>query len=212
MREATWLRATTVTPMLDHLRKNGSERKLRLFACACCRLFWPLLRRESSRRAVEVAERYADGLADRTALVTASKSATPDILRWPSGDHAGFAAANAARCCLYTDAWTGARGTSGAASQIGVRQEQQVLLLRELCGNPFRPPLPLDPAWLTANDGAALELARAVYDQRAFDRLPILADALEEAGCTDAELLAHCRQSGEHARGCWVVDRVLGKT
>jgi hypothetical protein len=55
-------------------------------------------------------------------------------------------------------------------------------------------------------------MARRIYDERAFHDLPILADALEEAGCTDAEILAHCRSSGEHVRGCWVVDLVLGKT
>ena len=65
-----------------------------------------------------------------------------------------------------------------------------------------------DPRWRTSNVTA---LAQAIYDDRAFDRLPILADALEDAGCTDADILNHCRQPGEHVRGCWVVDLVLGK-
>jgi hypothetical protein len=74
---------------------------------------------------------------------------------------------------------------------------------------PFRPRprAPFDPAWLTST---ALALARGIYDDRAFDRLPILADALEEAGCDDAEVLGHCRGPGPHVRGCWVVDMLLG--
>jgi len=73
--------------------------------------------------------------------------------------------------------------------------------------NPFRP-LAADPVWLTPT---AQSLAAAIYADRAFDRLPILADALEEAGCTNVDVLLHCRQPEEHVRGCWVVDLVLGK-
>jgi len=79
--------------------------------------------------------------------------------------------------------------------------------LRDIFGNPFRP-ITVDPAWRTAT---VVALTEAIYADRAFDRLPILADALEEAGCTSAELLSHCRQPGEHVRGCWAVDLVLGK-
>jgi hypothetical protein len=85
--------------------------------------------------------------------------------------------------------------------------KQQSDLLRDIFGNPFRR-VSFAPAWRTA---PARKLAQAIYDERAFDRLPILADALEEAGCTDAEVLAHCRGGGEHVRGCWPVDLVLGK-
>jgi hypothetical protein len=77
-------------------------------------------------------------------------------------------------------------------------------------GNPFRP-VALDPAWLAWNDGAVRKMAQALYDERAFDRLPLLADALEDAGCTNADILAHCRQPRPHVKGCWVVDLVLGK-
>jgi len=78
-------------------------------------------------------------------------------------------------------------------------------------GNPFRPAPHIDPAWLAGNGGTVPKLARAIYDERAFDRLPVLADALEDAGCTDADILTHCRSGGEHVRGCWVVDLLLGK-
>jgi hypothetical protein len=87
----------------------------------------------------------------------------------------------------------------------------QAKLVRDIFSNPFRPPS-LDPSWLSWNDGTIPKLAQAIYDDRAFDRLPILADALEEAGCTNADILNHCRQPGEHVRGCWVVDLLLGKS
>jgi hypothetical protein len=87
---------------------------------------------------------------------------------------------------------------------------QQCRLVRCLFGNPFRPVVP-DPVWLRWNDGIIPRLAQGIYHERAFDRLPILADALEEAGCTNPEMLDHCRQPGTHARGCWVVDALLGR-
>lgn len=79
-------------------------------------------------------------------------------------------------------------------------------LVREIFGNPFRPPR-FDPAWQTPD---VVGLARTIYDEKAFDRLPILSDALLDAGCHEDRIVAHCREVGPHARGCWVVDRVLG--
>ncbi len=86
----------------------------------------------------------------------------------------------------------------------------QADLIRDIFGNPFRP-VAVDPAWLAWNDGAIRKMAQAIYDERAFDRLPLLADALEDAGCADADILAHCRGPGPHVRGCWLVDSLLGK-
>ncbi len=80
-------------------------------------------------------------------------------------------------------------------------------ILREIFGNPFHP-VSLDPAWLT---GTAIALATGIYDDHAFDRLPILADALQEAGCNSDDLLNHLRGPGPHVRGCWALDLVLGK-
>jgi hypothetical protein len=80
-------------------------------------------------------------------------------------------------------------------------------LVRDLYGNPFRPNA-FDPRWRTSD---AVALAQAIYDERAFERLPILADALMDAGCEDEQVIAHCRSEGPHVRGCWVVDLVLGK-
>jgi hypothetical protein len=85
-------------------------------------------------------------------------------------------------------------------------------LLRDLFGPlPFRP-VAVDPAWLAWNGGTIPALARAVYDEHAFDRLPVLADALEEAGSASPDLLDHLRGPGPHVRGCWAVDLILGKS
>jgi len=66
--------------------------------------------------------------------------------------------------------------------------------------------------WKQTNNFIAPQIAQAIYDERDFDRLPILADALEDAGCDNTDLLNHCRQPGDHVRGCWAVDLVLGKS
>jgi hypothetical protein len=83
--------------------------------------------------------------------------------------------------------------------------------LRDIFGHPFRPPPQIDPARLSWNGGTVPELARTIVEQSDYGLMPILADALEEAGVTDEEILQHCRQAGDHVRGCWVVDLILGK-
>jgi hypothetical protein len=83
----------------------------------------------------------------------------------------------------------------------------QGLLIECIFGNPFRP-VAFAPSWRSET---AVALAAGIYSERAFDRLPVLADALEEAGCDDPDVLSHLRGPGPHARGCWVVDAVLGK-
>jgi hypothetical protein len=93
----------------------------------------------------------------------------------------------------------------------GSEASAQADLLRDIVGDPFRPCV-VEPAWSERNGGVVRRLAQAIYDERAFDRLPVLADALEDAGCDDAEVLGHCRRPGVHVRGCWVVDGVLGRS
>jgi hypothetical protein len=80
-------------------------------------------------------------------------------------------------------------------------------MIRDVVGNPFRS-VAFDRSWRTST---AVALAEGIYAERAFDRLPILADALEDAGCGDPEVLSHCRGPGPHVRGCWVIDMLLGK-
>jgi hypothetical protein len=87
------------------------------------------------------------------------------------------------------------------------RQEERrrAHLLHDLVGNPFRRIL-LDSSWLTPTVKA---LARSIYDDYTFSEMPILGDALEDAGCQDTDILSHCREPRVHAKGCWVVDLVL---
>ena len=87
----------------------------------------------------------------------------------------------------------------------------QSLLLRDILGNPFRL-VSLDPVWLTWHGGLLVSMAQRMYDSRDFSDMLVLADAMEEAGCTNQDILAHCRSGGEHVRGCWVVDLVVGKS
>jgi hypothetical protein len=94
----------------------------------------------------------------------------------------------------------------------GLDAGPQAVILRDVVGNPFHPARPIDLAWFASNGGAASNIARTIYDERFYDRLPLLADALEDAGCTDAELLGHIRGPGPHFRGCWALDLLLEKS
>jgi hypothetical protein len=89
-------------------------------------------------------------------------------------------------------------------------QKAQAALIRDIFGNPFRP-WQVDPAWLAWCEGTIPKLAWSIYQERAFERLPILADALEEAGCANADLLDHLRGPDTHVRGCWALDAVLAR-
>jgi hypothetical protein len=246
--EVEWLACTAPQKMRQHLEESGfaNERKLRLFAAACCRRVENWFIDSSQSAAVEVLERYADGLA--TANELAASGFALDAL--DEGDvnfasdridvdynsvEAAFltarAVAQASRIDppgegqptyyhrLYdTIAYT--VDTAGCAavaldnengrSLAAQLEEHRVLatLLRDVIGNPFRP-VAFDPAWRT---GTAVSLARMMYETREFSAMPILADALQDAGCESADVLGHCRGDSPHVRGCWVVDLVLGKS
>ena len=207
-----------------------SDRKRRLFAVACCRRFAHLLADGRSRRALEVAERYADGLAsdeerqaaeedavdvyiqvresrmDATALVRWSRQAElltqATVLSLAIGIYYAEDAADYGRLGMTM---------SGAGWRAEEAEEDvQCRLLRDVVG-PLPPPR-IEPAWLASGDRAVVQVAQSIYTMQAFDDMPILADALEDAGCADEQILAHCRQPGEHVRGCWVVDLCLGKS
>jgi hypothetical protein len=212
---AEWLASADPAPLLSF---PHSDRKLRLFACACCRRIWHLLSDERCRAAVIVAERYADGHATTDELVAVREDAAAVPTLWEVPD---WNATNAVRGATDPDAERAAAFCSRAAA-IGsadasspadreaakaVAEKRQADTFRDITRNPFCP-VALDPGRQTA---IVVSLAQAIYDERAFDRLSILADALEDAGCTNAEILQHCRLPGEHVRGCWVVDLLLRK-
>jgi hypothetical protein len=247
MTEAEWLACADSHRMLDFLRGWISERQLRLFAVACCRHIWPLLTDEQSRRAVVVAEQFADGMADEDALRAAGAAASDALqaagaafspadprvgilaaVEYSAWDAARAAPTTAVQCaqpirgvffgqdiswsCAEAAAWEAIASDATAwDAAANAESAAQAALLRDLFGVlPFRP-VSVNPDWLTWNGGTVAKLAQVIYEERRFQDLPILADALEEAGCTNADLLDHCRRPGEHVRGCWAVDLLLGK-
>jgi hypothetical protein len=202
--EAEWLACADPQPMLAFLRGKASDRKLRLFAVACARAVWDLLEDERCRHAVAVGERYADRQATEAELRAASETA------WQAVDSCPAEANYAAQSTVETSPYDGAVDGARHAAQDDMPLKDQCALLRDIFGNPFRP-AHTDPAWLAWNDGTVVKVAQGIYDERAFERLPILADALEGAGCDDADVLGHLRQECEHVRGCWPVDLILAK-
>lgn len=223
MTEAEWLATADPSPMLDHLRATtASERKLRLLACACCRWIWEFLPDPRSRAAVEVAERFADELATPRELAAARNHALSAAVgpAWAAYWAANVKAAGplrnvfeAAQPAPAVKAMKQAHLSRQVETWNRITSEssrEQVGLIREVVGNPFRRPR-LGPWCLGWEGGLVVRLARQVYDGEAFDQMPMLGDALEEAGCEDTMLLEHCRLPGRHLRGCWVLDVVLGR-
>jgi hypothetical protein len=228
MREQDWLTSADPEAMLDYVRGQTTDRKLRLFACACCRDVWHLLPDARSRAAVEVSERYADGLAGPKEQARARGAAVSPTgaVAWA----AYWAVSNKLATCVVNvshitveararaaEAQARAGGADQAADRIAAWEgashaalREQACLLRDIRGNPFRC-VAADPAWLAWRGGLVVAMARQLYEARDFGDLAILADALEDAGCTDAELLGHCRSGGRHVRGCWALDLLLGK-
>jgi hypothetical protein len=237
MTETEWLECTDPTPMLEFLRGKASDRKLRLFACACCRRIWDLLTDQRSRKAVEVAERYADGQANKrerhetrrdalTATTNGSDSewAAQRLLsrkiadclatRLDTSQHRGGAPDAVVHAIgKLANATAYRNGTPPEAARLEEvaaeksERSEQAAILRDIFGNTFRPTT-IDPSWLTLKVKA---IAQKTYNDRAFECLAILADELEKAGCDNKEVLSHCRGLGAHVMGCWALDLVLGK-
>jgi hypothetical protein len=221
MTDAEWLQAADLRPMLEFLRtqRTATKRKMRLFAAACSRRLWHLPGNGFGKPVIEVLERFADGLAEWNDVLGAIEAENPamkalwpgwgeewrDTRLWEAVDFAAKYRPQAA-----TDKFSLFRYGS---LEGGGRDEPGELcyLIREMFGNPFRR-ISINPAWLRWHDGLLVSMARRMYDSRDFRDMPVLADALEEAGCEDQDILGHCRSGGEHVRGCWVVDLVLGKS
>ena len=212
MTETQWKKATDPTAMLAFVAGAASERKLRLFAAACARAVWDHVPEGWMREAVGCAERYADGRAAMEEVgryrdflqAMTRRDATPEQLELV------FGAKKAVYAAVFASVFgTGVAHTLTRAAVWRAFPERHALLpalIRDLFGNPHRPAA-VDPRWLTS---AVVDLARTIYDSRDFAAMPILADALEEAGCDNTALLSHCRSGGPHVRGCWAVDLVLG--
>lgn len=217
MTEIEWLACADPHPIWKCLHGRMSDRKRRLLYCGCCRHVWRLLVDDDSRRAVDAAERFADGLITRRTLRKHYVRANGVLQRVESDDVTPFLNVMVAAFAMCTTNPTPG-GVHWYDDEVKKLQEaQEAHFLRDIFGNPFRAVI-IDPAWRSWNDSTPVRLAQAIYDGRELPsghldpgRLAILADALEEAGCTDADILAHCRGPGPHVRGCWVVDLLLNK-
>jgi hypothetical protein len=192
MTEAEWLACEDPTPMLRFLTDTASNRKVRLFSCACaraCEHYW--IRNQPWDGQLE-----AD-LADLRLAIDAGEDMADGVPVMLSSDSEEW-------YVIDKDAQYGAFQTLKEVTQLGSKPLE---LLRDIFGNPFRP-VTFPPEWRT---DAAVALARQMYEARDFSAMPILADALQDAGCDNDDILDHCRGDGPHVRGCWVVDLVLGK-
>jgi hypothetical protein len=253
--EAEWRQGSDPEALIRFLRGRASDRKWRLFAVACCRTVGHLLDYERCQ-AVDVAERFADGLADRAELDAARAEVSAFLDEAPDAYDAGAVSAYAVFYAVaadfrdlqtvhlaaehaadafaigaedspqgdgYVQAWIAAHGAVGRRGELlsaayraywdlswHQARRRQCDLLRDLFGNPLAP-VRIEPAWRGWNESTVARLARAIYLEERFEDLAILADALEEAGCSDADVLAHCRAGGEHVRGCWLLDALIGK-
>jgi hypothetical protein len=204
--EAEWLTSVKHGPMWQFLGERLTPRKKLLFGCACARQTWAALTQEANRAAILSSELFADRRTTRKAQRAAWRAIEwepPVYCEWPIDSVSGGVG--------YRDTSEADHATLTRAPYPGRRHDEQrdrdwCGVLRELFGNPFRPP-PAGGPWLTP---AARALARGLYDARDFAALPVLADALEDAGCDDLALLTHLRGPGPHFLGCWALDRVLG--
>ena len=234
MTEADWLSCSNPKPMLLFLGGRATDRKMRLLACAGCRRVLDFVTDGRIRDAVEIAERFADGLIGDEERETAYRIAfdayeaewkafeeTYFKEEWDSR-HSRICASGAAAECAAPDPPAGkspvevrdfneSYWNSHLLAQLAECNPKwaawQAETLRELFGNPFRPSN-IAPAWQTPS---VVSLAQAIYDQRSFDRLSELAYTLEEAGCHDTGILEHLWTPGPHVKGCWALDLVLGK-
>jgi hypothetical protein len=223
-----WTSSKDPESLVRLLPDETSGRRLRLFACACVRRHWAALSDERCRRAVEVAENFADLLPGAGELKAAWEAVwalqSQRVQDWAAADctsRSGWVAAlHASRRARCWVAFSTARCWAPWVGKAAEKKEgvAQAALVRCIFPDPSRPPPETRPQ-LGGEGSAVVKLARAVYEERILPsgkleagRLAILADALEEAGVVDAVLLSHLRSPGGlHVRGCFAVDAVLGR-
>lgn len=218
MQEGDWGTWDDLAQLLQATHRHVGLRKFQMFACACLRQLWERTKEVPFRKAVVFAERFAEGRASRAELgaaftrawpwgwervrVTAVVAVAPQVERdlhyWRALEVANEVAGLLAR---------GARhGGVYHARYFDAARRRQVELLREIFGDPFRP-VRFEAQWRSA---AVVRLAETIHDEGEFGDLPVLADALEDEGCDNAEVLGHLRGGGRHVRGCWAMDVVRG--
>jgi hypothetical protein len=232
MREPDWLAGNDPDAMLDHMAERGSDRKWRLFLCACLRELGHLLPDQRTRRAFLVLERFADGEAGAVDLAIAHADAIAahrhlfsSAFPRDSRERRLFHRVEGVHQALVHATQAGPKDARIQAIQVAATlrnadlhdpawgqriRATQCALLRDLFGNPFRPAR-LSTTWLRTAGRQAVEVAAAIHADRSFDEMGILADALADADCPCDALVRHCRESVPHGRGCWAVDLLLKK-
>jgi hypothetical protein len=230
MTEQEWLTETARPQWLIALpmytgafaRTKKGKRKLLLFAVGCCRMMDGLLWDDRLRNAIEVAERYADGLATDEERSAAAVAAAPLSLGTYSGNTPDSRRATVGSLAYDV---VGQKPAHAALGQTAMpiplgglalpdgRTGKALLcdVIREVFGN-FINPAVAEKHWLRWNDRTIPRLAQAIYDEKDWDRMGVLADALVDAGCSDDSILTHLRGPGPHVRGCWAVDLLLGRS
>ncbi len=206
-------------------RFRVSDRKWRLLELACCKRLAERADHPWLRQLLPQARLFAEGRLPAGAWA----DAVEQITRWLRylcdrlADFASPAGADAARrsATALGRLFAASPPGDGHVLQLTARAADpdnpasefpyQILLVRDILGNPFRPES-LEPAWLRANGRIAERLAREIDECCSYEDMPILGDALEDAGCDREAILAHCREAEVHVCGCWVLDLLLGKT
>jgi len=208
MTEAEWNTSADPKAMLEFLQGTGnvSDRKLRLFACTCYHDYFHFMLPDSRGFTryitwVEMTERYVDGMATREAW-DAARSGLHGMEHVVDAHHH---AVNASETAAGVAGWF--KTKTFCRVQEGDENRCLSGKLRDIVANPFHP-VTFDLSWRSET---VVLLARHMYESRDFSTMPIMADALQDAGCEDENILSHCRGTGPHVRGCWVVDLVLGK-
>ncbi|QEL13160.1 hypothetical protein [Limnoglobus roseus] len=223
MTEEEWLRGQSPEPLIEKIEQLHLSRKISLLGLAFCARLASLVTDSRHRNVFLGAEDYFEGIITTEQFDRLLK---PVIAMWAQE---GFRTADSIENCLTAAARHAlqdgnaiylarfvamAKGLEAGPEdsvecQRGISTEETALceLIRDIFGNPFRP-VAIDSAWLTPTTVA---IAEGIYAEKAFDRLPILADALQDAGCENADILTHLRSDGPHVKGCWALDLVLGK-
>jgi hypothetical protein len=228
MTELEWFKCADSARMATMIAALGDARKERLLAAACVRRVWYLLTDPAARDAVAVAEEFAEGRATEEQLRAAANLLDADGIR--PDDQARRAVQLLVRPNLllgsvlllaaYAPTSPEGRAVFRSLHQIGdpsapqtpsppkVEEREQCRLAREVFGNPWVRPV-VRSEWMSWQDGTVWKMARTIADEGRWQELPILADALEDAGCDNASLLEHFREPTRHARGCWALDALL---
>jgi hypothetical protein len=205
MTEQEWLECAEPKAMLNYLQGKVSNRKFRMFTVACYRHIWQIISEDHIRAAIEIIERFADGLASQNEMRRATKQICWGGVKMAENPNTApyLACQDAVRLACE-------RAHLLEGGVISKEVAAQVSSLHDIFGNHFRPVI-VNPVWLAWNNATVPKISLTIYEERRFQDLTILADALDEAGCTNADILSHCRSEGPHVRGCWVVDLLLGK-